>query len=229
MPDRDRVAGITALEAKLAAAGTTDPAAGFLYRGRRVPRPAAASDAAPTAALPRCRSSSTSWRRWASSCRRRGVPVVVDTGTPEVDSNAVVVQGTFLVGRTGAGDGWRVVARYVPGRSSGSSPRDRGRHEDAMGRVLPAAQWLVAACTSTPQPTASPATPPPPTEVPDATSTCPGLVVDAQASLGPEFDEESFTRDESAEIAGAFVAGLVRACTQAIRTPTRAPSSRRQA
>jgi len=116
VPDRGRVAGITALEAKLTAAGTTDPAAGFLYEvdGSLVPLPRRSCPEGCPAALPFLVDKLATVGELLSSS---GTPVVVDTGTPEVDSNAVVVQGTFLVGRTPAGDGWRVVARYLPDQS----------------------------------------------------------------------------------------------------------------
>ena len=106
--------------------------------------------AAPTAARRRRRSWSTSWPRSASSCPRPGSPVVVDPGTPEVDSNAVVVQGTFLVGRT-PGRGRLADRRALPARPvragpgpvtaapprSGRRPRPRPLPQDRRGPAVP--------------------------------------------------------------------------------------------
>jgi len=66
---------------------------------------------------------------------------------------------------------------------------------------------LAAACTSTSAPS-SPPTAPQPAETPEAVATCPDLQVDATASLGPEFDDESLAPGASDDIASAFVAGL---------------------
>ena len=115
LPDRERVAGITALEAKLTASETV-AAAGALFEvdGSLVPLPRQSCPEGCPGAEPFLVDKLATVGELLSSSGRT---VVVDPGTPEVDSNAVVVQGTFLVGRTKGGDGWRIVARYLPDES----------------------------------------------------------------------------------------------------------------
>jgi len=115
IPDRERVAGITALEAKLTATETV-PAAGALFEvdGSLVPLPRRSCPEGCPGAEPFLVDKLATVGELLSSS---GITVVVGNGTPEGESNAVVVQGTFLVGRTAAGDGWRIVARYLPDRS----------------------------------------------------------------------------------------------------------------
>ena len=67
---------------------------------------------------------------------------------------------------------------------------------------------LAAACTTSVEQSPSPPTAPPPSDTPDAVATCPELGADPQASLGPEFDEESLAPGASNDIAAAFVASL---------------------
>jgi hypothetical protein len=115
LPDHERVAGITALEAKLTAK-ETNAAAGALFEvdGSLVPLPRQSCPEGCPGALPFLVDKLATVGELLSSS---GTTVVVDPGTPEVDRNAVVVQGTFLVGRTQTGDGWRIVARYLPDQS----------------------------------------------------------------------------------------------------------------
>jgi hypothetical protein len=64
----------------------------------------------------------------------------------------------------------------------------------------------LAGCESTvvpSQPLTAPVTP-----VPESTLACPDLAFDPRASLGPEFANDLFLRDESAAIAGAFIDGI---------------------
>lgn len=114
-PDRDHVAGITALEAKLADRGHEAAHDGSLYEveGSLVPLPRRSCPEGCPAASPFLVDKLASVSELISSS---GVPVVVDDGTPDVDTDATVVQGTFLVGRTDD-EAWQVVARYQPERS----------------------------------------------------------------------------------------------------------------
>jgi hypothetical protein len=67
---------------------------------------------------------------------------------------------------------------------------------------------LATACTTSVEQSPSPPTDSPPTDRPDAVATCPELQVDPQASLGPEFDEESLAPGAADDIAAGFVAVL---------------------
>ena len=115
-PDRERVAGISALETKLAApdAPTSSPGSLFEVDGSLVPLPRRSCPEGCPAESPFLVDKLANVSELMSTS---GIPVEVDSGTPEVDVDAAVVQGTFLVGRVDDGGGWRIVARYLPERS----------------------------------------------------------------------------------------------------------------
>jgi hypothetical protein len=116
LPDPERVAGITALEAKLDTRGHPDtgPADLFEVEGSLVPLPRRSCPEGCQAASPILVDKLASVSELMSTS---GISVEVDAGTPEVDVDAAVVQGTFLVARAADRDGWRIVARYDPAQS----------------------------------------------------------------------------------------------------------------
>jgi hypothetical protein len=115
-PDRRGPASLADLERRLADDEPVDATGGSLFEARGV---------LVTKVAPPCSGVCQSAPPYLADDPADGGPAVPAEGTvvglatdvPEVDPDAVAVEGTFLVGRSDADAPWQVVARYVPGRS----------------------------------------------------------------------------------------------------------------